>query len=58
MAIWDFDTFETDDLERIMEMASELQEMGLDVLDEDMLVEVQAELARRAEVDEDNIEDV
>ena len=58
MAIWDFDTFETDDLERIMEMASELQEMGLDVLDEDMLVEVQAELARRAEVDEDNVEDV
>jgi len=58
MAIWDFDTFETDDLERIMEMASELQEMGLDVLDEDMLAEVQAELERRAEDDEDNVEDV
>jgi hypothetical protein len=58
MGIWDFDTFETDDLERIMEMASELQEMGLDVLDEDMLAEVQAELERRAEDDEDNVEDV
>ena len=58
MAIWDFDTFETDDLEEIMEMAAKWQEMGLDILDEDMLAEVQAELARRAEVDEDNIEDV
>jgi hypothetical protein len=51
MAIWDFDMFETDDLERLCEIQGELEEMGLNILDEDMMGEVAAELSRRTAFD-------
>lgn len=57
MAIWDFGTFETDDLERILEMKDELDEMGLDLFDEDMLMEVRAELSNRSNDEMDTMID-
>jgi hypothetical protein len=56
MAIWDFDTFETDDLERILEMKDELDEMGLNLFDDDMIAAIHMELSDR-EDEEDEEED-
>lgn len=54
MGIWEFDSeaFPTENLERILEINEELRDMGFDGLDEEMIAEVNAELARREE-DED-----
>ena len=58
MGIWDFDTFETEDLERLLEMQGELEEMGLpDLFDEDMIFEVAAELDRRTAFDKFDTDD-
>jgi hypothetical protein len=48
MAIWDFGSFETDDLERLEEIDDELKEMGLDLFTDEMRVEVQHELSKRS----------
>jgi hypothetical protein len=48
MAIFDFDTFKTEDLKRIIGMNTELEEMGLvGMLDEDMIAEARVELEMR-----------
>ena len=48
MAIWDFGSFETDDLERLEEIDDELKEMGLDLFTDEMRAEVQHELSKRS----------
>jgi len=56
MAIWDFGTFDTEDLERLIEIQDELEEMGLDGLfDEDMMLEVCAELQKRMDKLDDDL---
>jgi hypothetical protein len=45
--IWDFDVFEDEELERLIEINKELVDMGLDVLPEEMMDEVNAELQHR-----------
>ena len=46
-AIWDLDTFTINELDRLIDIDKELKEMGLDGLNEDMMLEVHAELSRR-----------
>ncbi len=41
--IWDFDMFDDEQLERLIEIDQELKDMGLDGLDEDMMDEVRSE---------------
>ncbi len=57
MGIWEFDTFEKDDLERILEIHEELREMGLDGLDDDMLAAVSMELSDREDDEDDDEEE-
>jgi hypothetical protein len=49
MAIWDFGDFETDDLERLVEMKEELTDMGLDLFGDEMMATVHMELSNREE---------
>jgi hypothetical protein len=56
MAIWDFGSFDIEDLERLIEIQDELEEMGLDSLfDEDMMLEVCAELQKRMDKLDDDL---
>lgn len=49
MAIWEFDTWETEDLQKAEELYTELKKLGLAFLDEDGIAELGDELEHRIE---------
>ena len=56
MALWELDTLTTKQLNRLNKIDNELQEMGLDGLDQDMMAEVDAEIQRRKGYEEEDEE--
>lgn len=51
MAIWDFTNYDKEDLDSILKHCEALEELGIQQ-DEDMMIELRAEISKREEEDE------